>query len=250
MGFLGLMSTSCVVSVPASPPTQLDPSPNPSYCTPPINSGPIKAQEVSAEELTCVPAIIIVDLESGLIDMICLEPNSEKVAELMSSPRYSGKLVIEDHKNNVIMPGLVDAKAHFGEPGIPVGGNGKSVRRRRTSLTGGSSDEDEPSSSLLSSSREASGDVHCWEGFVHGTRAAAAGGVTTVMDFPDHGHATPIADRASLIRKMDLSRGKLHVDVGFYALATPDNIASTEPEKSILGMLASGAMGVVGHQTR
>jgi len=88
-----------------------------------------------------------------------------------------------------------------------------------------------------------------WEGFINGTKAAAAGGVTTVADFPNHGHSVPVHNSVSLQSKIRMSESRLHVDVGFYALATPENVFA-DGESNIVRVLDSGAIGVVGHLTR
>jgi allantoinase len=62
-----------------------------------------------------------------------------------------------------------------------------------------------------------------WEGFDSGTRAAAAGGITTLLDMPlDSQPAT--VDLPSLRAKRAAARGRCHVDVGFWAGVTPDNL--------------------------
>jgi allantoinase len=61
-----------------------------------------------------------------------------------------------------------------------------------------------------------------WEGFETATRAAAAGGVTTIMDMPLNS-IPPTVDVAALEAKKDAATGKCHVDVGFWGGAVPDN---------------------------
>src|SRR5437588_1822074 len=71
--------------------------------------------------------------------------------------------------------------------------------------------------------------VHCnepgrtdWEGFETATRAAAAGGVTTIVDMPLNSiPATTTAD--ALRAKLAAARAKLHVDVGFWGGVVPGN---------------------------
>jgi len=61
-----------------------------------------------------------------------------------------------------------------------------------------------------------------WEGFETATRAAAAGGVTTIVDMPLNCiPATTTLD--SLRTKLEVARRKLHVDVGFWGGVVPGN---------------------------
>jgi allantoinase len=63
-----------------------------------------------------------------------------------------------------------------------------------------------------------------WEGFETATRAAAAGGVTTVVDMPLNS-LPPTVDIASLEVKRETAKGKVHVDVGFWGGAIRGNLA-------------------------
>jgi allantoinase len=61
-----------------------------------------------------------------------------------------------------------------------------------------------------------------WEGFDTGTRAAAAGGVTTIVDMPLNSiPATTTV--AALVAKRAAARGHVHVDVGFWGGVVPGN---------------------------
>jgi allantoinase len=62
-----------------------------------------------------------------------------------------------------------------------------------------------------------------WEGFATATRAAAAGGVTTVVDMPLNS-IPPTTDVAALEVKRAAARDAVHVDVGFWGGAVPGNI--------------------------
>ena len=62
-----------------------------------------------------------------------------------------------------------------------------------------------------------------WEGFETATRAAAAGGVTTVIDMPLNS-IPPTVTVAALATKRDAARGRVHVDVGFWGGAVPDHL--------------------------
>jgi allantoinase len=61
-----------------------------------------------------------------------------------------------------------------------------------------------------------------WEGFETATRAAAAGGITTIVDMPLNS-LPPTTDPAALELKRKTARGKVFVDVGFWGGAVPGN---------------------------
>ncbi|KAI0179813.1 allantoinase [Hypoxylon sp. FL1284] len=61
-----------------------------------------------------------------------------------------------------------------------------------------------------------------WEGFNTGTRAAASGGVTTVIDMPLNA-IPPTTTLAGFKEKLAASRGQCWVDVGFYGGVIPGN---------------------------
>jgi allantoinase len=61
-----------------------------------------------------------------------------------------------------------------------------------------------------------------WEGFATATRAAAAGGVTTVVDMPLN--SIPVTtSRAALEAKLAAAEGQCFVDVGFWGGVVPGN---------------------------
>jgi allantoinase len=67
-----------------------------------------------------------------------------------------------------------------------------------------------------------------WEGFASATRAAAAGGVTTLVDMPlDSVPATVSVD--ALAAKRRAANGQCHVDVGFWGGVIPGNTPELEP---------------------
>jgi allantoinase len=61
-----------------------------------------------------------------------------------------------------------------------------------------------------------------WEGFATATRAAAAGGVTAIVDMPLNS-LPPTVDVDALAVKQRAARGQIHVDVGFWGGAVPGN---------------------------
>jgi allantoinase len=61
-----------------------------------------------------------------------------------------------------------------------------------------------------------------WEGFASATRAAAAGGVTTLVDMPLN--SSPVTTTSpALAEKLRAAEGKLYVDCGFYGGVVPGN---------------------------
>lgn len=75
-----------------------------------------------------------------------------------------------------------------------------------------------------------------WEGFASVTKAAAAGGVTTLVDMPLNS-IPPTVDLESLDIKRKVASGQCHVDVGFWGGAVPGNVAELRPlhEGGVLG---------------
>jgi allantoinase len=75
-----------------------------------------------------------------------------------------------------------------------------------------------------------------WEGFATATRAAAAGGVTTLVDMPLN--CLPVTTtRAALEEKLRAAAGQLHVDVGFWGGVVPGNAGE------LAGLASAGALG-------
>ncbi|MGW2287453.1 allantoinase AllB [Streptomyces phaeochromogenes] len=67
-----------------------------------------------------------------------------------------------------------------------------------------------------------------WEGFWTATRAAAAGGITTLVDMPLNS-LPPTTTVDHLRTKKDVARSKAHIDVGFWGGALPDNVKDLRP---------------------
>ena len=75
-----------------------------------------------------------------------------------------------------------------------------------------------------------------WEGFVHATRAAAAGGVTTIVDMPLNSIPATTSVEA-LDTKRRAAAGECHVDVAFWGGVVPGNVDQLEP------LAAAGVLG-------
>ncbi len=75
-----------------------------------------------------------------------------------------------------------------------------------------------------------------WEGFDSATRAAAAGGVTTLIDMPLNS-IPPTVNVDALAEKRTAAQGKTHIDVGFWGGAIPGN------EDDLRGLHDAGVFG-------
>src|SRR4051794_39840703 len=75
-----------------------------------------------------------------------------------------------------------------------------------------------------------------WEGFATATRAAAAGGITAIVDMPLNS-LPPTVDVDSLSIKRKAAAGQVHVDVGFWGGAVPGHISDLSE------MFAAGVFG-------
>lgn len=75
-----------------------------------------------------------------------------------------------------------------------------------------------------------------WEGFDSATRAAAAGGITTIIDMPLNS-IPPTTSLTGLEAKIREMEGKCHVDVGLWGGAIPGNSSALVP------MLREGVLG-------
>jgi len=75
-----------------------------------------------------------------------------------------------------------------------------------------------------------------WEGFATATQAAAAGGVTTLIDMPLNS-IPPTTTVAGFNAKLEAARGQCYVDVGFWGGVVPGNTGELAP------LFAAGVVG-------
>jgi allantoinase len=75
-----------------------------------------------------------------------------------------------------------------------------------------------------------------WEGFATATRAAALGGVTTLVDMPLNS-VPPTTTREAFAAKREAARGQCAVDVGFWGGVVPGN------QRELPGLVADGVRG-------
>jgi len=81
-----------------------------------------------------------------------------------------------------------------------------------------------------------------WEGFDTATKAAAIGGITTLIEMPLN--ASPVTTTVEAFKlKQEASKNKLHVNCGFYGGIIPSN------EKDIEDLIKSGVFGIKGFLT-
>lgn len=76
-----------------------------------------------------------------------------------------------------------------------------------------------------------------WEGFATGTAAAAAGGVTTVVDMPLNSSPVTTSPDALAVKRA-AAAGKLAVDVAYWGGAVPENLGALHP------LFQAGVVGV------
>jgi allantoinase len=67
-----------------------------------------------------------------------------------------------------------------------------------------------------------------WEGFATATSAAAAGGITTLVDMPLNS-IPPTTTTEGLAVKRETARGRVFTDVGFWGGAVPGNVKDLQP---------------------
>jgi len=76
-----------------------------------------------------------------------------------------------------------------------------------------------------------------WEGFGTGTRAAASGGVTTLVDMPLN--STPVTTTALALEiKIQAAQDAIHVDCGFYGGLVPGNVSHLK------SLIRGGVLGI------
>ncbi|WP_062297932.1 allantoinase AllB [Demequina maris] len=93
-----------------------------------------------------------------------------------------------------------------------------------------------------------------WEGFDSATRAARAGGVTTLIDMPLNS-IPPTTTPEALAVKRAVAAGKSHVTVGFWGGAVPENLGSLRAlwDEGVFGFkcfLAPSGVDEFGHLDR
>ncbi len=79
-----------------------------------------------------------------------------------------------------------------------------------------------------------------WEGFETATRAAAAGGVTTIVDMPLNS-IPPATSQRGVAEKAALTEGRVVVDIGLWGGAVPEN--TTGDPRGMKKILEEGARG-------
>ncbi|KAJ9690439.1 hypothetical protein PVL29_012869 [Vitis rotundifolia] len=79
-----------------------------------------------------------------------------------------------------------------------------------------------------------------WEGFPSGTKSAAAGGITTLIDMPLNSFPSTVSEE-TLKLKIEAAEEKIYVDVGFWGGLVPENAFNAS---MLEGLLSAGALGL------
>lgn len=136
---------------------------------------------------------------------------------------------VTDLGNLALLPGLIDAHVHLNDPRPDASHD----------TPGHIPDASGKTTTAFGNVSETPGGIPGggWEGFDSGTAAAAAGGITTLVDMPLN--ALPVTTTLAALRaKRAAAAGRLHVEVAFYAGLVPGNA------DELPALIASGAVGV------
>ncbi|XP_052203677.1 allantoinase [Diospyros lotus] len=79
-----------------------------------------------------------------------------------------------------------------------------------------------------------------WEGFPSGTRAAAAGGLTTLIDMPLNSFPSTVS-KETFDLKIKAAEKRIYVDVGFWGGLVPENAFN---RSALEGLLEAGVLGL------
>lgn len=171
-----------------------------------LASLPVQPVTPTNESLLPTSPVIVLASTNAIIHnkhspaTIVISPSTGKILEIYDSvlpaSRFPANVQYTDYSPKYLLPGLVDAHVHLNEPGW------------RTE----------------------------WEGFETGTRAAASGGVTTLIDMPLNA-IPPTTTIENFNTKVNAAKGQCWVDVGFYGGVIPGN------EDQLVPLVEAGVKG-------
>jgi allantoinase len=81
------------------------------------------------------------------------------------------------------------------------------------------------------------------EDFETGTRSAAAGGITTIIDMPCTS-IPPVTNGSNFDHKLNIVKSKAYVDFAFWGGVTPEQVESGEYKKSLKELKERGVIGI------
>lgn len=81
------------------------------------------------------------------------------------------------------------------------------------------------------------------EDFETGTKSAAAGGITTIIDMPCTS-IPPVTNKKNFNYKLEIVKSKAYVDFAFWGGVTPEQVESEEYKKSLPALKERGIVGV------
>lgn len=167
---------------------------------------------------TVLPACVVI-AAGRILQVVKGESKSGLTARLSAE---FGPIDVEDLGDVYICPGLVDINCCF-------------------NCDTGLGDDDSAGSDSACFSLSAGGNEELWEDYATGTKAAAAGGVTTVIESPTLRYSNLLTAEAVIKKVRQVGEQALYCDLGLLGYAGSGNLSE------IRGMADAGVMGYMGY---